>query len=289
MRRGRIALLSLLLATFVVGLSGVAWAGEPDAIAIDLLPGGGGTNDTAPGSTNTTECGADTAALTGPTWEDQDANPLNVVHALCVFVGEGGSPASGVLVTLSSTGTGTIVDAEGDATGNTATTSSDGFATFYIHSSSSGLQSLSATAEGSTVSDTAEKFWQPTVCPGFDGSKWKKYTHIVGTPWDDVLNGTGGKDVICGLDGNDTLNGLGGKDVLVGGDGDDTLNGGGGKDKLFGGAGNDTLNGGNGKDKLFGEAGSDTLAGGNGKDRLDGGTEADSCAGGRGKDTEEAC
>ncbi len=291
MRTGRSALLTLLLAAFVVTLSGVAWAGDPDTIAIDLVPGGGGTNDTAPGTTNTSACDADESAPTGPTFEDQDANPLNVVHALCVYVAEGGNPApDDTQVTLTSSGTGSIVTSNGDPVTNPQTVgTTDGYAIFYIHSATSGLQTLSASTPGGTgtISDTAEKFWQPAQCPGFENKK--NVTHIVGTPWDDVLSGTGGKDVLCGLEGNDTLNGLQGKDVLVGGDDDDTLNGGNGKDLLLGGEGNDTLNGGSGKDKLFGDAGTDALAGGNGKDKLNGGTEADTCAGGRGKDTEQAC
>ena len=291
MRRGRIALLAPLLAAFVVSLSGVAWAGQPDTIAVDLVPGGGGANDTAPGTTNSTECDADESAPTGGSFEDRDVNPLDVVHALCVYVAEGGEPApDDTQVTLTSSGTGSIVTATGAAATNPQTVGTvDGYATFYIHSSTGGLQDLSAsTPDGTgTISDTAEKFWQPEQCAGFENKK--NVTHIVGTPWEDILNGTGGKDVICGLEGDDILNGLRGKDVLVGGDGNDTLNGGPGKDSLFGGEGIDTLNGGNGKDKLFGESGGDSLAGGNGKDRLDGGTEADSCAGGRGKDTEQAC
>jgi Ca2+-binding RTX toxin-like protein len=291
MRRGRIALFGLLLAPFAVGLSGVAWAGAPDAVAIDMVPdadgNSGGPNDTAPGATNSEECDADLAALNGPTWEPQDADPLNVVHLLCVGVTEGGSPApDGTEVSLASSGTGSIVTNTGAASTNPSTaTTTGGYAKFYIHSASSGLQTLTATV--GSISDTGEKFWQPAQCAGFENKK--HVNHIVGTPWDDTLTGTGGRDVICGLEGNDTLNGLQGKDVLAGGDDDDTLNGGAGKDLLLGGEGNDTLNGGTGKDKLFGDAGTDALAGGNGKDKLDGGTEADTCAGGRGKDTEQAC
>ncbi|MGH2685588.1 MAG: calcium-binding protein [Actinomycetota bacterium] len=306
MRRGRTALLGLLLATFMVGLTGVASAGVPDGVAIDMVPdadgNSGGPNDTAPGATNTEECDADLAALNGPSWEPRDADPLNVVHLLCVGVTEGGSPApDGTEVSLSSSGTGSIVTNTGAPSTNPATApTTGGYATFYIHSTTSGLQTLTATV--GSISDTGEEFWQPAQCPDFQSAsqaKGKKgkgknknpdnFNHVVGTPWEDTLTGTGGRDVICGLDGNDTLNGLRGKDILIGGDGDDTLNGGNGKDQLFGDAGNDTLNGGNGKDKLFGEAGVDDLAGGNGKDLLDGGTEADACAGGRGKDAEEAC
>ena len=101
---------------------------------------------------------------------------------------------------------------------------------------------------------------------------------IVGTLGRDVIDGTGGDDVICGLTGNDTLRGLGGRDVLIGGTGDDRLGGYGGadvmrgeagNDMLFGGSNSDTLNGGTGDDELYGvdrTTGNDSLAGGEGTD-----------------------
>ena len=283
MRTSRIAPLCLLLPIFL-GLAGKAWAAQPDTIAIDLLPdtdaSTAATNDTAPGTTNAEECDADPAALNGPAWEDRDADPLNVVHLVCVSATEAGTASNGEMVTLTTSGVGTIVDATGAPASNTAQIDS-GYAKFYITSTVSGLQTLTATVDGATVSDTAQKYWQPAQCPGFEslatGKKgkgkggWKSVTHIVGTPWDDVLTGTPGKNVICGLEGNDVLNGLQGRDLLLGGEG------------------NDTLNGANGKDALYGDTGQDVLIGGNGKDLLDGGPDADDCSGGRGKDTEQAC
>jgi uncharacterized repeat protein (TIGR01451 family)/CSLREA domain-containing protein len=94
---------------------------------------------------------------------------------------------------------------------------------------------------------------------------------IVGTPGDDVINGTNGPDVVHGLSGNDTINGLNGDDIICGGDG------------------NDALNGGNGNDQLFGEAGNDTINGNNGDDALDGGADTDTCNGGNGVDTTANC
>ena len=270
--RRNLTLLVTLIAALAVGMQGTAWAAQPDAVAIDLLPDTDATtapaNDTAPGTTNEEECDADEDAMNGPTWEDQDADPLGVVHLVCITATESGAPSNGEIVTLTTTGVGSIVDATGQPADGTEQIDS-GYARFYITSTTAGLQTITATLDG--VSDTAEKFWQPAECSGFDGKKYKKYTHIVGTPWDDVLTGTGGKNIICGLEGNDTLSGLGGKDVLVGGDG------------------NDTLRGGNGKDTLEGDGGTDVLIGGNGKDTLDGGPAADECTGGRGKDAERAC
>jgi Ca2+-binding RTX toxin-like protein len=108
---------------------------------------------------------------------------------------------------------------------------------------------------------------------------------IVGTPGDDVINGTNGNDVIVGLGGNDIINGGNGNDVICGNAGDDTINGGNGIDLLFGSFGNDTLNGGNGNDILSGDSGDDHLSGNNGDDSLTGGAGADSFSGNSGADT----
>jgi Ca2+-binding RTX toxin-like protein len=70
---------------------------------------------------------------------------------------------------------------------------------------------------------------------------------------------------IIGSDFNDVLNGELNANVIDGGTGDDVLNGNGGNDTLHGGAGNDILNG--------GEQDSDTLVGGSGNDTLNGGFE----------------
>jgi Ca2+-binding RTX toxin-like protein len=274
-----------LLASLLAGVQSTAWA-VPNGIAIDMAadPAGdsGGTNNTTPPTPNTEQCDANLADLTDTegddAWDARDANPLNVIHLVCVGVTDdgGGEPAS---VTLTSTGIGSIVDPDGSNPTATRTEAvSDGYATFYILSTTSGLQTVTADVDETTLTATGEKYWQPDQCPGWEsnGKKSKKNkvkgaTHVVGTPWDDVLVGTRGKTIMCGLEGNDVLSGLQGKDVLVGGDGNDTLNGGNGKDLLLGGEGDDTLNG------------------GNGKDTLNGGPGANTCNGGRGKDTETNC
>lgn len=145
-------------------------------------------------------------------------------------------------------------------------------------------------------------------------------TKITGTNTDDVLNGTGGKNIIYGLLGDDTISaredndivkgGLGddwisggnqsdalygeeGNDNIFGDDGDDIaygdvgndlLNGGAGDDFLYGGAGKDTLKGGAGNDELYGNAGHDKLSGGLGNDELFGNRGNDSLFGGAGRD-----
>ncbi|EAZ88374.1 calcium-binding protein [Crocosphaera chwakensis] len=56
---------------------------------------------------------------------------------------------------------------------------------------------------------------------------------------------------VIGTSFNDTLNGGAGNDILTGDTGNDILNGGTGDDSLYGGSGNDTLTGGVGNDNLI--------------------------------------
>ena len=88
----------------------------------------------------------------------------------------------------------------------------------------------------------------------------------VGTPANDVINATAGRDVIVALGGSDTINGNDGDDVICGGDGVDTINGGNGADAVDGGPGNDTINGGDGNDSLDGGAQNDSIRGDGGTD-----------------------
>jgi serralysin len=82
---------------------------------------------------------------------------------------------------------------------------------------------------------------------------------------------------VIGSDFNDVINGSGDANMLNGGGGDDTLTGGGGTDTIYGGVGNDDLNGGSSKDDLFGEDGDDTfrVTGGDFGDNVDGGNGTD--------------
>ena len=64
---------------------------------------------------------------------------------------------------------------------------------------------------------------------------------ITGNNAGNELNGTPGRDVICGLGGDDTLRGFGGRDVIRGGGGDDILYGGPGADSVFGDHGEDIV------------------------------------------------
>jgi Ca2+-binding RTX toxin-like protein len=155
---------------------------------------------------------------------------------------------------------------------------------------------------------------------GGDVVAFGTFENVVGSDFNDKIDGSDTANILVGLGGNDTLNGNGGNDTLYGGDGADTLNGGDGDDTLVGGAGADTLNGGDGNDTVSyltstagvkvnlglttaqisgGEANGDSLLGfenltgsafsdiltGNGQsNRLAGGASDDSLHGGEGND-----
>ncbi|TPL40602.1 type I secretion C-terminal target domain-containing protein, partial [Mesorhizobium sp. B2-4-6] len=72
--------------------------------------------------------------------------------------------------------------------------------------------------------------------------------NIIGSNYDDILNGDGSANALYGGVGNDTINGNAGNDTLIGGAGNDLLLGGVGNDLLIGGAGADQLTGGTGAD-----------------------------------------
>ncbi len=56
----------------------------------------------------------------------------------------------------------------------------------------------------------------------------------IGTPGDDIIEGSNQDDIILGLGGSDILNGNLGDDVILGGAGEDDIQGGPGSDALFG-------------------------------------------------------
>jgi Ca2+-binding RTX toxin-like protein len=89
-----------------------------------------------------------------------------------------------------------------------------------------------------------------------------------GTPGDDVLDGTEGRDFIYARAGNDTVSGLGGSDFLFGQSGNDTVAGGDGRDFMWGGSEDDSLDGGAGNDWIWLGWGTDTGAGGDGNDHV---------------------
>lgn len=93
------------------------------------------------------------------------------------------------------------------------------------------------------------------------GDRISGFENLVGSQFDDVLEGTSHDNVLSGLGGADRINGD---------SGDDVVDGGAGNDHLEGDSGDDTLIGGEGDDYLNGDSGDDVLNGGEGADRLDG-------------------
>jgi Ca2+-binding RTX toxin-like protein len=89
------------------------------------------------------------------------------------------------------------------------------------------------------------------------GDSYVAVENVIGSGFDDVIQGDAGANAISGLAGADHLYGGLGNDTLGGGAGDDSLYGEGGADRLDGGDGNDTLIGGAGADVLVGGAGID--------------------------------
>ncbi|MEL6617675.1 MAG: calcium-binding protein [Pseudomonadota bacterium] len=107
---------------------------------------------------------------------------------------------------------------------------------------------------------------------------------VMGTAFQDVIEGDHVQNWFEGGDGNDILRGRSARDRLFGEEGEDTLNGGKGRDRLEGGAGDDLLEGVSGKDFLRGGKGNDTLRAGENEDKLLGGVGKDVLDGGRGED-----
>ena len=81
--------------------------------------------------------------------------------------------------------------------------------------------------------------------------------NVVGTGFNDYIDGNGVSNNIRGYDGSDRIDGRGGNDRLSGENGHDIL---------LGGSGNDTMDGGNGRDVLVGGIGADMMAGNQGVD-----------------------
>lgn len=93
--------------------------------------------------------------------------------------------------------------------------------------------------------------------------------NIIGTGFDDIING-GVRDNI--------YRGGAGDDIIDGDLGNDELYGEAGEDVIFGGVGNDILSGGDDDDALYASDGNDLLVGGAGDDDLDGGAGIDSAS-----------
>ena len=151
-----------------------------------------------------------------------------------------------------------------------------------------------------------------------EGDRLEDIETLVGSSFDDVIDGNHGSNWLVGGDGADVLRGHDGADTLVGGDGADTLDGGTGDDTadyaasdgamtiaLASGAASgghaegdtlvgienvvgsdfgDTISGSAAENRLFGGSGDDSLSGEGASDRLDGGDGDDRLFGGGGGD-----
>jgi len=124
----------------------------------------------------------------------------------------------------------------------------------------------------------------PEIAQAADTSVIHRACTIVGTEADEVLEGTGGKDVICGYQGDDVIKALAGRDIVYGGAGKDRIRGGPGADELHGEAGNDRVRGGLDGDRIHGQMGDDRLLGGGWADSISGGYGDDLLVGGLGRD-----
>ncbi len=106
-----------------------------------------------------------------------------------------------------------------------------------------------------------------TVTAGITGTPLtaaSRANTIIGTPFDDLIDGVSASENINGLTGNDVVFGNGGDDNIQGASSDDIIYGEKGEDVLMGGDGSDYLSGGGGNDQIFGGDQDDTLRGGKG-------------------------
>ena len=189
----------------------------------------GGEYKGSPGVTATQDFGKKASAyLTGVSFDDKDGDNF-------YDVGEG---LAGVQIKATSS-TGQSYSVSGwDAGGwqmavpqgsYTLTFSGGGLAAPVVKTATVGtsnvkvdLNSDAAPAPAPTPSPT------PTPAP----APLPEGVSKVGTPYNDVLSGTGAADTLSGLGGSDTLKGLAGNDVLIGGNGSDSLTGGTGADRF---------------------------------------------------------
>jgi Ca2+-binding RTX toxin-like protein len=100
---------------------------------------------------------------------------------------------------------------------------------------------------------------------------------IVGSPGNDDISGTSGRDVIATLGGDDKVRAQGGNDLICSGAGNDDIRGDAGNDVVFGDAGNDKIRGETGNDRMNGGAGNDDIRGDAGTDSTNGGPGFDDC------------
>jgi Ca2+-binding RTX toxin-like protein len=102
--------------------------------------------------------------------------------------------------------------------------------------------------------------WQ-NVFADSGGYLWNRFlaiSGVIGTAYNDRINGHNGVNKLDGGAGNDYLDGYAGDDTLIGGSGNDRLIGGLGNDVLIGGTGTDILDGGAGNDRFVFQSSADS-------------------------------
>ncbi len=109
------------------------------------------------------------------------------------------------------------------------------------------------------------------------GDSISNMENVIGTKFDDYIQGTSANNKIIGGEGNDSLYGNGGLDFLDGGDGNDFI-------YASGNTGGSTILGGKGDDTLLGSQSGDVINGGDGNDFINAGTGSDTITGGAGAD-----
>ena len=92
-----------------------------------------------------------------------------------------------------------------------------------------------------------------------EGDVLVRIEELVGSDYNDTLEGSTGRNKFWGGDGDDIISANDGPDVLYGEAGNDTLDGGAGRDIIIGGTGDDSITGGLGNDIIETGSGSDTL------------------------------
>jgi Ca2+-binding RTX toxin-like protein len=140
-----------------------------------------------------------------------------------------------------------------------------------------GIEAIGGSALDDTlVGDGADNSFEPNDgndrVDGGDGWDTLSYASASDSVVVNMATGTS-----SGAAGNDTFTGI---EQVMGSWFDDQLNGGAGADALWADEGNDSVSGNDGDDNLVGVGGADTLRGGNGSDWLSGGEGADLVDGG---------
>ncbi|MCP5381604.1 MAG: hypothetical protein H6912_04480 [Kordiimonadaceae bacterium] len=281
---------------------------------VDLVVSGAGGDDTiitgsgddylfGQGGNDTLQGGAGVDVLTGGSGAD------NLVGGPGFdFVAYIDSPG-GVTVNLAS-GIGSRNDASGDSyntvegvfgsdyndiiTGNSADNLFEGLGGADAFDGGAGIDYVSYISSGSVTVDLRTGTGAETDA---QGDTYTNIEGIIGSDYNDTLNGDdldnyfeggkgvdrinagGGDDLIFGLEGGDTIYGEEGNDVISGGDGTDTIIAGPGFDIIYGDGGDDTIKGEDDQDLIYGGAGIDTIFGGTGWDIIEGGEGADTIDG----------